>query len=148
MAIADLTVALSVQSSGTAEVDKFVSALNKCYDEVADLRKQKPPDKNEWEWFGEGVRNAFQNPVRAAGDASNGLLDKIGRAGGALVITSTSALDVDGVGNLATSCRRGRSCSSIQAWARRRIRRVGGDSWMVRKPVFGHLSHSLITSIT
>jgi hypothetical protein len=34
MAIADLSLTLSVQSSGTAKVDKLVSALNKYYDRV------------------------------------------------------------------------------------------------------------------
>ena len=34
MAVADLSLALNVQSSGTAEIDKLVSALNKYVDKV------------------------------------------------------------------------------------------------------------------
>ncbi|MDR3740840.1 MAG: hypothetical protein P4L40_17630, partial [Terracidiphilus sp.] len=118
MAIADLSLALSVQSSGTAEVDKLISALNKYYDKVEDLRKQKPPDKSEWERFGEGVKNAIQNPLQAAGDAAKGLLDKIGPVGGALA-AAAGAFTVAGVAAFNVAQHMGELGLSIQNTALR-----------------------------
>ena len=49
MAVADLSLALSVQSSGTAEIDKLISALNKYSDKIDQIRNQKPPEAAPWE---------------------------------------------------------------------------------------------------
>ena len=60
MAVADLSLALSVQSSGTAEIDKLISALNKYSDKVEQIRNQKAPDAAPWEKFGQDVKNAIE----------------------------------------------------------------------------------------
>jgi hypothetical protein len=88
MAVADLSLALNVQSSGTAEIDKLVSALNKYSDKVEQIKTQKAPDTAPWEKFGEGVRNAIQNPLQAAGNAAEGFLKAIGPIGAGLGVAA------------------------------------------------------------
>jgi hypothetical protein len=92
MAIADLSLALSVQSSGTAEIDKLISALNKYSDKIDQIRNQKPPEAAPWEKFGQDVKNAIENPLQAAGNAAKGLLDKLGPVGTGVALFGGAAI--------------------------------------------------------
>ena len=92
MAVADLSLALNVQSSGTAEIDKLISALNKYSDKVDQIRNQKPPEAAPWEKFGQDVKNAIENPLQAAGNAAKGLLDKLGPVGTGVALFGGAAI--------------------------------------------------------
>jgi len=92
MAVADLSLALSVQSSGTAEIDKLISALNKYSDKIDQIRNQKPPEAAPWEKFGQDVKNAIENPLQAAGNAAKGLLDKLGPVGTGVALFGGAAI--------------------------------------------------------
>ena len=101
MAVADLSLALNVQSSGTAEIDKLISALNKYSDKIDQIRNQKPPEAAPWEKFGQDVKNAIENPLQAAGNAAKGLLDKLGPVGtgmalfgGAVIAAGAAAVTI------------------------------------------------------
>src|SRR5271157_1372766 len=92
MAVADLSLALNVQSSGTAEIDKLISALNKYSDKIDQIRNQKPPEAAPWEKFGQDVKNAIENPLQAAGTAAKGLLDKLGPVGTGVALFGGAAI--------------------------------------------------------
>jgi hypothetical protein len=92
MAVADLSLALNVQSSGTAEIDKLISALNKYSDKIDQIRNQKPPETAPWEKFGQDVKNAIENPLQAAGTAAKGLLDKLGPVGTGMALFGGAAI--------------------------------------------------------
>src|ERR1035438_9518223 len=69
-----LESAFQVDASGTAEIDKLISALNKYSDKIDQIRNQKPPEAAPWEKFGQDVKNAIENPLQVAGTAAKGLL--------------------------------------------------------------------------
>jgi len=85
-----LSLAITTQTTGTAEVEKLVSALNKYIDKVQEAKdkSEKGPNPASWEAFAGHVKDAIQNPLQTAGNAAEGMLKTLGPLGTGLVATA------------------------------------------------------------
>ena len=88
-----LSLAITTQTTGTAEVEKLVSALNKYIDKVQEAKdkSEKGPNPASWEAFAGHIKDAIQNPLQTAGNAAEGMLKTLGPLG-----LNRSYLVVDG----------------------------------------------------
>jgi hypothetical protein len=85
-----LSLAITTQTTGTAEVEKLVSALNKYIDKVQEAKDkaEKGPNPASWEAFAGHIKDAIQNPLQTAGNAAEGMLKTLGPLGTGLVATA------------------------------------------------------------
>ncbi len=85
-----LSLAITTQTTGTAEVEKLVSALNKYVDKVQEAKdkSEKGPNPASWEAFAGHIKDAIQNPLQTAGNAAEGMLKTLGPLGSGLVATA------------------------------------------------------------
>ena len=90
MGVENFSLGISAQTTGTAEIEKLVAALNGYVSKVEEVKKRteaSAPSTAGYEKFAEGVKQAIQNPLAAAGDVAKGLLTALGPVGAA--VTST-----------------------------------------------------------
>jgi hypothetical protein len=90
-----LALAITTQTTGTAEVEKLVAALNKYVDKVDEAKKkseQARPRATGFEQFADGVKKAIENPLQAAGDAAKGFLGTLGPVGTGIAAAGASAV--------------------------------------------------------
>ena len=87
MGVESFSLGISSQTTGTAEIEKLVAALNGYVTKVEEVKKRteaSAPSSAGFEKFADGVKNAIQNPLSAAGDAAKGFATTLGPVGMAI----------------------------------------------------------------